>query len=110
MVEAVCYAWLLENRMRENKKGGTANRNKLEFVVPVMNIMRGKMWKQRQAAWLFNHVGLDANALLFSNEVDLETLMMAKQLSILVIGEDILKTNAEVENLHSLFFLTSIHV
>ncbi|KAK6123563.1 hypothetical protein DH2020_042711 [Rehmannia glutinosa] len=83
MVAATCYAWLLENKMRANKKEGVRNENNSEFVVPVMNIRRGKMWKQRQAAWLFHHV-------------DLETLMMAKQLSMLVVGEDILKTNGEV--------------
>ncbi|KAL0441078.1 UNVERIFIED_CONTAM: hypothetical protein Sradi_0046700 [Sesamum radiatum] len=96
MVAATCYAWLLENRMRGNKKDGARNDNNLEFVVPVMNMRRGKMWKQRQAAWLFHHAGLDATSLLFSNEVDLETLMMEKQLSLLVVGEDILKTNGEV--------------
>ncbi|KAK6148290.1 hypothetical protein DH2020_019202 [Rehmannia glutinosa] len=96
MVAATCYAWLLENKMRANKKEGVRNENNSEFVVPVMNIRRGKMWKQRQAAWLFHHVGLDATSLLFANEVDLETLMMAKQLSMLVVGEDILKTNGEV--------------
>ncbi|KAG8378767.1 hypothetical protein BUALT_Bualt07G0019300 [Buddleja alternifolia] len=96
MVAATCYAWLLENRMKANKKGGPGNGDILEFVVPVMNIRRGKLWKQRQAAWLFHHVGLDATSLLFSNEVELETLMMAKQLSMLIVGEDILKTNGEV--------------
>ncbi|KAI3454417.1 hypothetical protein Pfo_011080 [Paulownia fortunei] len=96
MVAATCYAWLLENKMRADKKEGTGNENNLEFVVPVMNIRRGKMWKQRQAAWLFHHVGLDATSLLFANEVDLETLMMDMQLSMLVVGEDILKTNGEV--------------
>ncbi|KAK6148301.1 hypothetical protein DH2020_019213 [Rehmannia glutinosa] len=96
MVAATCYAWLLENKMRANKKEGVRNENNSEFVVPVMNIRRGKMWKQRQAAWLFHHVGLDDTSLLFANEVDLETLMMAKQLSMLVVGEDILKTNGEV--------------
>ncbi|KAL0417205.1 UNVERIFIED_CONTAM: hypothetical protein Slati_3552400 [Sesamum latifolium] len=96
MVAATCYTWLLENRMRGNKKDGARNDNHMEFVVPVMNMRRGKMWKQRQAAWLFHHAGLDATSLLFSNEVDLETLMMEKQLSLLVVGEDILKTNGEV--------------
>ncbi|KZV34757.1 hypothetical protein F511_00659 [Dorcoceras hygrometricum] len=78
---------------------GPSNRdgkgNSLEIVVPVMNIRRRKMWNQRQAAWLFHHVNLDANALLFSDEVDLETLMMTKKLSILVVGEDILRANGE---------------
>ncbi|KAH6770580.1 hypothetical protein C2S52_015383 [Perilla frutescens var. hirtella] len=96
MVAATCYAWLLENKNRANKKEGARNENVFEFVVPVMNIRRGKMWKQRQAAWLFHHAGLDAASLVFSNEVDLETLMMEKQLSMLVVGEDILKTNGEV--------------
>jgi len=27
------------------------------------------MWKQRQAAWLFYHLGIDASALLFADEV-----------------------------------------
>ncbi|KAL8465609.1 hypothetical protein ACS0TY_034913 [Phlomoides rotata] len=93
MVAATCYAWLLEN---QNRDGARNRNNYTEFVVPVMNMRRGKMWKQRQAAWLFHHVGLDATSLLFSNEVELETLMMAKQLSILVVGEDILKTNGKV--------------
>ncbi|XP_042042562.1 uncharacterized protein LOC121787788 [Salvia splendens] len=96
MVAATCYAWLLENKNVASRKEAARNDNFVEFVVPVMNMRRGKMWKQRQAAWLFNHAGLDASSLLFSNEVDLETLMMEMQLSILVIGEDILKTNGEV--------------
>lgn len=64
MVAATCYAWLLENKTKGNKKDS-------EFVVPVMNIRRGKMWKQRQAAWLFHNVGLDATSLLFANEVSI---------------------------------------
>ncbi|XP_073049360.1 uncharacterized protein [Primulina eburnea] len=97
MVAAICYAWLLENTKRTaDKKRGDGKGNGLEFVVPLMNIRRGKMWNQRQAAWLFHHVNLDANALLFSDEADLETLMMTKKLSILVVGEDILRTNGEV--------------
>ncbi|GFZ12000.1 hypothetical protein Acr_23g0003850 [Actinidia rufa] len=97
MVAAICYAWLLENRIRMKKEGVEGGEGEAAAaVVPVMNMRRGKMWKQRQVAWLFHHVGLDATALLFSDEVDLETLMMNKQLSILVVGQDILKTNGEV--------------
>ncbi|KAK2997825.1 hypothetical protein RJ639_025552 [Escallonia herrerae] len=95
MVAAICYAWLLENRMR-NSKDGVEEDGRMVVVVPVLNVRRGKMWKQRQAAWLFHHVGVDASALLFSDEVELETLMMAKQLSMLVVGQDILRTNGEV--------------
>ncbi|XP_059644281.1 uncharacterized protein LOC132286043 [Cornus florida] len=94
MAAAICYAWLLENRMRMNKERVEGDGSVV--VIPVMNLRRGKMWKQRQAAWLFHHVGVDATALLFSDEVDLETLMMAKQLSILIVGQDILRTNGEV--------------
>lgn len=65
----MCYAWLLENKNRANKKDGGRNDSFVEFVVPVMNIRRGKMWKQLQAAWLFHHAGVDASSLLFSNEV-----------------------------------------
>ncbi|KAL2482525.1 uncharacterized protein Fot_43969 [Forsythia ovata] len=82
--------------MRANKKGGDRDKTSLELAVPVMNMRRRNMWKQQQAAWLFHHVGLDATALLFANEVDLETLIMEKQLSMLVVGEDILRTNGEV--------------
>ncbi|KAF6157505.1 hypothetical protein GIB67_004443, partial [Kingdonia uniflora] len=91
MVAAICYAWLLETKNKaENGEDGEV------VVLPVMNMKRGKMWKQRQASWLFYHVGIDANALIFSDEVDLESLMMAKQLSILVVGQDVLQTNGEV--------------
>lgn len=73
MVSAICYAWLLENRVRkENKKSKAWNTNEDEeeyVVVPVINVKRGRMWKQREAAWLFYHVGLDVTSLLFSDEV-----------------------------------------
>ncbi|KAG9134321.1 hypothetical protein Leryth_026194 [Lithospermum erythrorhizon] len=95
MVAAICYAWLLDNRMRTNQEQKVDDRNSV-VVVPVMSMRRGNMWKQRQAARLFHHVGVDATALLFSDEVELETSMMAKKLSILVVGEDILKTKGEV--------------
>ncbi|KAE8655197.1 Nitrate transmembrane transporter [Hibiscus syriacus] len=89
MVAAICYAWLLDKRGKKSKGGD-------EVIVPVMNVRRERMWKHRQAAWLFHHVGLDATSLLFADEVDVETLMMAGQLSILVVGQDVLKTNGEV--------------
>lgn len=69
MVAAICYAWLLETRMRADVEDREQEGNDGEIVVPVMNIRRGKMWKQKQAAWLFHHVGIDASALLFSDEV-----------------------------------------
>lgn len=69
MVAAICYAWLLETRMRADMEEIEQEGNDGEIVVPVMNIRRGKMWKQKQAAWLFHHVGIDASALLFSDEV-----------------------------------------
>ncbi|KAI5562772.1 hypothetical protein BDE02_15G072600 [Populus trichocarpa] len=93
MVAAICYALLLANRMTKNK--GNSDREGT-VVFPVMNTRRGRMWKQRQAAWLFQHVGLDATSLLFADEVDLESLMMEGKLNILVVGQDILRTNGEV--------------
>lgn len=66
MVAAICYACLQENRARKNKGEGDEDGC---IVVPVMNVRRERMWKQRQAAWLFHHVGLDATSLLFSDEV-----------------------------------------
>ncbi|PON72304.1 hypothetical protein PanWU01x14_066950 [Parasponia andersonii] len=95
MVAAICYAWLLENRVRKDRKAKGDDRNEC-VMVPVMNVKRETMWKQRQAAWLFYHVGLDANSLLFANEVDLEGLMMAGKLSMIVIGQDVLRINGEV--------------
>ncbi|KAK1318215.1 hypothetical protein QJS10_CPB04g01557 [Acorus calamus] len=89
MVAAICYAWMLENM--EDKKDDSFG-----VVVPVMNVKRARMWKHRKAAWLFHCVGIDASALLFSDEVDLEGLIMARQLSILVVGQDVLKTNNKV--------------
>ncbi|PIA30279.1 hypothetical protein AQUCO_05600005v1 [Aquilegia coerulea] len=91
MVAAICYAWLLHSKIKDNKEEGHG-----AVVVPVMNMRRGRMWKQRQVAWLFHHVGIDATSLLFSDEVDLENLMMVGRLSIMVVGQDILKTNNEV--------------
>ncbi|OVA20821.1 hypothetical protein BVC80_887g114 [Macleaya cordata] len=93
MVAAICYAWLLENTIKNSKEEKDVSS---VVVAPVMNMKRRRMWKQRQVAWLFHHVGIDASSLLFSDEVDLESLMMTKQLSMLVIGQDVLKTNGEV--------------
>lgn len=67
MVAAICYAWLLENRIRKGKRRG--DNGEEDVVVPVMNVKRERMWKQKQAAWLFHHVGLDVNSLFFADEV-----------------------------------------
>ncbi|XP_038893748.1 uncharacterized protein LOC120082581 isoform X2 [Benincasa hispida] len=87
MVAAVCYAWLLENKMRQSN----AETGRECLVVPVMNMQRGNMWNQRQVAWLFYHLGLDASSILFTDEVDLESLMISGRTSILVVGQDVLK-------------------
>ena len=65
---AICYAWLLENRMSNNKNKGEGD-GKGCVVVPVINVRRGRMWKQRQATWLLYHVGVDATSLVFADEV-----------------------------------------
>ncbi|KAM1737067.1 hypothetical protein ACFX12_015345 [Malus domestica] len=96
MVAAVCYAWLLENRVKKESKSKGNGEEEEYVVVPVMNVKRGRMWKQRETAWLFHHVGLDATSLLFADEVDLESLMMAGKLNILVVGQDVLTNNGEV--------------
>ncbi|KAG6633198.1 hypothetical protein CIPAW_12G031800 [Carya illinoinensis] len=95
MVAAICYAWLLVNQRSKNKDKGEGNGEGF-VVVPVMNMSRESMWKHKQAAWLFYHVGVDATSLLFVDEVDLESRMMAGQLNILVVGKDVLRTNGEV--------------
>ncbi|KAG5028134.1 hypothetical protein JHK87_011648 [Glycine soja] len=91
MVAAICHAWLLGYRQKENDGG-----SERVVVVPVMNVKRGSMWKLKQAAWLFHHAGLDANSLLFIDEVDMESLLMTGQLSVLVVGQDVLNTTGEV--------------
>ncbi|MCI46141.1 hypothetical protein A2U01_0067381 [Trifolium medium] len=67
MVAAICHAWLLGYRQRENDDEGG---NERMVVVPVMNVKRGDMCKLKQAAWLFHHAGLDATSLLFTDEVN----------------------------------------
>lgn len=94
MVAAICYAWLLEHT-REWEKSGIKD----EVVVPVINMRREKMLEHKQAAWLFHHIGIDASALMFSDELDYEGLLMDKQLSLLVVGQDVLRTNGEVGSL-----------
>ena len=68
MVAAICYAWLLENKVKKESKAKGGDGGKYVYV-PVMNVKKETMWKQRQAAWLFYHVGLDVTSLLFANEV-----------------------------------------
>uniref|UniRef100_A0A6V7QSC4 Uncharacterized protein n=1 Tax=Ananas comosus var. bracteatus TaxID=296719 RepID=A0A6V7QSC4_ANACO len=90
LVAAICYAWLLANS-EKGEGGGSSG----QVVAPVVNVKRERMLKNRQAAWLLYHVGVDASALLFADEVDLEGLIMARQVNILIVGEDVLKTNGE---------------
>ncbi|KAL9672361.1 hypothetical protein QQ045_028611 [Rhodiola kirilowii] len=87
MLAAICYAWLLEKKVEKDEN---------EVVVPVINVRRSRMWKLRQAAWLFHHVGIDTGALLFADEVDLENLMMSRKLNILVVGQDVLRSSWEI--------------
>ncbi|KAJ0969103.1 hypothetical protein J5N97_021980 [Dioscorea zingiberensis] len=91
MVATIGYAWLLEN-MKSREGGGGV-------VVPVMNLKRRIMHKHRQVAWLFHYLGIDASALLFSDEVDLEGLIMSNQFSVLVTGQDVLNTDNEAGSL-----------
>ncbi|ONM12944.1 hypothetical protein ZEAMMB73_Zm00001d002081 [Zea mays] len=56
IVAAICYAWMLPS-----KGDGQA-------AVLVVNMRRSRMAWCRQAAWLLYHVGVDASALLFTDE------------------------------------------
>ncbi|XP_040384504.1 exopolyphosphatase PRUNE1-like [Oryza brachyantha] len=78
---AICYAWML------------ASKADAQAAVPVVNMRRGRMERCRQAAWLLYHVGVDASALLFADEVDMDRLMMDKRVSLVVVGQDVLKPN-----------------
>lgn len=73
MVATIGYAWLLENM--ENKEGGEG------VVVPVMNLKRRSMQTHRQVAWLFHYLGIDASALLFSDEVSPNSILENSLLS-----------------------------
>jgi hypothetical protein len=59
IVAAICYAWVLSS------KGDGHG----QAAVPVVNMQRSRMARCRQAAWLLYHVGVDASALLFADEV-----------------------------------------
>ncbi|RHN63447.1 hypothetical protein MtrunA17_Chr4g0058371 [Medicago truncatula] len=92
MVAAICHAWLLGYRQKENDGGGKER----TVVVPVMNVKRSDMCKLKQAAWLFHHAGLDATSLLFTDEVDMESLLVTGKLSVLMVGQDVLSATNEV--------------
>ncbi|KAE8811694.1 hypothetical protein D1007_11485 [Hordeum vulgare] len=84
IVAAICYAW-----MQSSKGDGQA------AAVPVVNMRRSRMTGCRQAAWLLYHVGVDASALLFADEVDMEGLIMDQRASLVVVGQDVLRSNGE---------------
>ncbi|KAJ1286741.1 hypothetical protein BS78_03G375100 [Paspalum vaginatum] len=84
IVAAICYTWMLSN-----KGDGQA-------AVPVVNMRRSRMARCRQTAWLLYHVGVDTSALLFADEVDMDGLIMDQRISLLVVGQDVLKSKAEV--------------
>ncbi|PWZ52965.1 hypothetical protein Zm00014a_041932 [Zea mays] len=108
IVAAICYAWMLPS-----KGDGQA-------AVLVVNMRRSRMAWCKQAAWLLYHVGVDASALLFTDEVDMDGLIMDQRVSLLVVGQDVLKSKAEVasvcttlthtycEDAYSLLLLTGI--
>lgn len=62
MVAGLCYAWFLENTIPK-VTGDTWH------AVPVIDMPRHYMHKRKDAAWLFDACGIDAGALLFSDEV-----------------------------------------
>jgi hypothetical protein len=64
MVSALLMVWLMEHTVTPPVK--TANK---WHLVPVMNIPRRSMHNHKDAAWLFDACGVDAHALLFSDEV-----------------------------------------
>uniref|UniRef100_A0ACD5XD50 Uncharacterized protein n=1 Tax=Avena sativa TaxID=4498 RepID=A0ACD5XD50_AVESA len=61
-------------------------------------MQRSRMARCRQAAWLLYHVGVDASALLFADEVDMEGLIMDQRASLVVVGQDVLRSNGEVSS------------
>jgi hypothetical protein len=64
MVSALLMVWLMEHTVAPPVK--TADK---WHLVPVMNIPRQSMHNHKDAAWLFDACGVDAHALLFSDEV-----------------------------------------
>ena len=62
MISTLCTAWLLENTMASISSAKW-------HPIPVMNMCQKDMWQHRDAAWLFHVCGIDANAVLFLDEV-----------------------------------------
>ncbi|KAJ9567887.1 hypothetical protein OSB04_003853 [Centaurea solstitialis] len=107
MVAAICYAWLVDARMRTKRNAVVVEDDggAVELVVPVLNVRRGRCGSSGRRRGCFimlvlmpppsfslMSVGLEFVIL----GIELEILMMNKQLSILVVGQEILKTDGEV--------------
>jgi hypothetical protein len=95
MVCALLMAWSMESTAPPAKANNW-------HLVPVVNIPRQSMHKHKDAAWLFDACGVDARALLFSDEVELEKLMKAGRIRTEEIGRDLLVTKNEVGSICTL--------
>ncbi|KAL3689757.1 hypothetical protein R1sor_016066 [Riccia sorocarpa] len=85
---AICYSYYLEKRSQ-----GPGRWN----VVPLMNFSRWRMVQNLDAAWLFDACGLDGEALLFANEVDIEGLSRGGITTrTLFVGDQILRKSDEI--------------
>ncbi|KAH9551326.1 hypothetical protein CY35_09G009200 [Sphagnum magellanicum] len=97
MVSALLMVWLMEHTVAPPVK--TANK---WHLVPVMNIPRQSMHNHKDAAWLFDACGVDAHALLFSDEVEFQKLMEAGRIRTQDIGQDLLVMKNEVGSMCTL--------
>jgi len=64
-------------------------------IVPVVNCPRGDFPLRTEAAYLFAAVGVDVNALLFVDEIDLEALHRAGRLRLILVDHNILSAAHE---------------
>jgi hypothetical protein len=97
MVSALLMVWLMEHTVAPPVK--TADK---WHLVPVMNIPRQSMHNHKDAAWLFDACGVDAHALLFSDEVEFQKLMDAGRIRTQDIGQDLLVMKNEVGSMCTL--------
>ncbi|KAG0592393.1 hypothetical protein KC19_1G248500 [Ceratodon purpureus] len=89
MISTFCTAWLLENTK--------ASASVKWHPVPVMNMSQNEMWQHRDAAWLFHVCGVEANAVLFLDEITSNNeTAIAGRVKQAVAGQDILVTKDEV--------------
>lgn len=83
MVCALSYALAVSAEMR--KKGSNTEPAVAVTVVPIISVPREDFALRTDAVWLFSHLGVDLDALVFSDDLDPLALDVAGRLSELIL-------------------------